>query len=76
MGGVDVPATLSQGLLCQSSMTRKVGFPPDLLLDVPFHLLTLKEGAVTRQPGCASLGMKRWGGKTHFPFSPEGKGIS
>lgn len=50
-------------------MTRKFWFPTDLLVDVPFQLLTLKEGAVTRQPGGASLKVEGAGGRlsSHFP---------
>lgn len=50
-GGAEALVPLSQGLLSHMSLTRTVGFPADLLLHVPFHLLTLKEEAVTRQPG-------------------------
>lgn len=68
--GAEVVAT-SQGPLCQISMTRRVGFPR--IPDVLFHLLTLKGGAVTRQPGGASLGSEVEE-RGFFPFSLRVKG--
>ena len=57
-------------------MTRKVGFPTDLLVDVPFHLLTPKERAVTRQPGGALLEDYRRVGERLSSVFPDGERIS
>ena len=57
-------------------MTRKVGFPTDLLVDVPFHLLTLNERAVTRQPGGALLEDYRRAGERLSSIFPNGERIS
>ena len=57
-------------------MTRKVGFPTDLLVDVPFHLLTPKERAVTRQSGGALLEDYRRVGERLSSVFPDGERIS
>ena len=57
-------------------MTRKAGFPTDLLVDVPFHLLTLNERAVTRQPGGALLEDYRRAGERLSSIFPNGERIS
>lgn len=53
----------------------KEGWASYRLPDVPFHLLTLKGGAVTRNLEVSHECVKEEG-KRGFSFSPEGKGVS
>ena len=69
----------SDNCLPRSSLPKfndQEGFPTDLPVDAPFHLLTPKERTVTRQPGGALLGdYRRVGERLSFTF-PNGERIS
>lgn len=55
----------------------KEGWASCRLLDVPFHQLTLKGGAVTRSLEVPQEGVKGRGRRKRvLPLSPEGKGVS